>query len=420
MLDLVLAGVTLPDGRTADLSILDGTVVHAGSSLSSRETIRCSGLLCLPGAVDMHVHMRGGTQHRKEDWRTGSEAAIAGGVTLVVDQPNTVPPLVTPDAFTARVMDAQARSRCHFAVNAGVAPGSGPAVLWRSGAMAFGELFVAPSSYGEGIPLPDLARHLEGIAALGALATVHAEQVVPGIPDGLGAHDRMRSAAGEVEAIHSMKAIPRAGGHLHFCHVTSPEALAAAAPATAEVTPHHLFLSTEDFCDGDGLGKVNPPLRRHAVQKQLRDAWERIPVIASDHAPHTRDEKRVPFPEAPSGIPGVETMMPLLVARVRAGEFTAISVAEKTSWNPSAVLGIPRAGYAPRERADLALYPLRPEPIRADDLHSRCGWTPFERHEGIFPELVLLDGEVAYRRGEFREAPARWFPGRGYIPRGST
>jgi dihydroorotase len=420
MLDLVLADVTLPNGRTADLSIRDGTVVHAGSSLSSRETIRCSGLLCLPGAVDMHVHMRGGTQQQKEDWRSGSEAALAGGVTLVVDQPNTIPPLNTPDAFTARVQEAGARSRCHFAINAGVAPGSDPALLWRSGAMAFGELFAAPSSYGDGIPLPDLARHLEGIRVLGALATIHAEQVKPGSPDGLGAYDRIRSAAGEVEAIQSIKAIAGAGGHLHFCHVTSVEALAAAAPASCEVTPHHLFLSRGDFCDGDARGKVHPPLRSVKVRAALYWAWERIPVIASDHAPHTRDEKQQPFADAPSGVPGVETLMPLLVARVRAGEFTALSVAEKTSWNPSAVLGIPRAGFAPGERADLALYPREAVPIRAEILHSRCGWTPFEGREGIFPELVLLDGKVAYRRGEFTDAPARWFPGRGYIPPGST
>jgi dihydroorotase len=286
--------------------------------------------------------------------------------------------------------------------------------------MAFGELFAAPSSYGDGIPFPDLARHLEGIRVLGALATIHAEQVKPGSPDGLGAYDRIRSAAGEVEAIQSIKAIAGAGGHLHFCHVTSVEALAAAAPASCEVTPHHLFLSRGDFCDGDARGKVHPPLRSVKVRAALYWAWERIPVIASDHAPHTRDEKQQPFADAPSGVPGVETLMPLLVARVRAGEFTALSVAEKTSWNPSAVLGIPRAGFAPGERADLALYPREAVPIRAEILHSRCGWTPFEGREGIFPELVLLDGKVAYRRGEFTDAPARWFPGRGYIPPGST
>ena len=420
MLDLVLSDVTLPDGRVADLSIREGRVVHAGAAERADRTIRCSGLLCLPGAVDMHVHMRGGSQRKKEDWRSGSEAALAGGVTLVVDQPNTIPPLTTQDAFTGRVEEARARSRCHFAINGGMAPGTDPAALWRCGAMSFGELFAAPSSYGEGIPLPELARHLEGIAALGAPATVHAEQVKPGIPEGLGAHDRMRSATGEVEAIQSVKAIAGAGSHLHFCHVTSVEALDAASPASCEVTPHHLFLSREDFQDSDGFARVNPPLRSRSVQRRLLQAWDRVPVIASDHAPHTVEEKRQPFPDAPAGMPGVETMMPLLVARVMAGEFAALSVVEKTSWNPSAVLGIPRAGYASGERADFALYPRGAEPIRAEHLHSRSGWTPFEGREGIFPELVLLDGEVAYRRGEFTDAPARWFPGRGYISRGST
>ncbi|MDD1653609.1 MAG: amidohydrolase family protein [Methanomicrobiales archaeon] len=420
MLDLVLSDVTLPDGRVTDLSIRDGVVVHAGAPERAHDTIPCHGLLCLPGAVDMHVHMRGGSQRGKEDWRTGSEAAVAGGVTLVVDQPNTVPPLTTPRVFAARVEEARARSWCHFAVNAGVASGSDPAALWRCGAMVFGELFAAPSSYGDGIPLPDLARYLKQIASLGALATIHAEQACEEVPEGLRAHDRLRSADGEVEAIREVRS--RAGSRvpLHFCHVTSAEALAAAAPASCEVTPHHLLLSREDFPDGDGFARVNPPLRSRAVQQGLLRAWDRIPVIASDHAPHTWEEKRQPFTDAPAGLPGVETMVPLLVARVRAGEFSALSVAEKTSWNPAAVLGIPRAGYAPGERADLALYPREGVTIRAEILHSRCGWTPFEGREGIFPELVLLDGEVAYRRGEFTDAPARWFPGRVYIPGGST
>jgi dihydroorotase len=286
--------------------------------------------------------------------------------------------------------------------------------------MAFGELFAAPSSYGEGIPLPELIGYLQQIRALGALATVHAEQVTPGIPDGLRAHDRLRPEGGEVEAIRSIRGMAGAGGHLHFCHVTSAEALAAAGPASCEVTPHHLFLSHEDFPEEDGFARVNPPLRSRTIRDGLLRAWDRIPVIASDHAPHTREEKQQPFPDAPSGMPGVETMMPLLVARMRNGDFTALSLAEKTSGNPSALLGLPPAGPAPGERADLALYPREAVPIRADNLHSRCRWTPFEGWEGIFPELVLLDGVVGYRRGEFTGAPARWFPGRGYIPGGST
>ncbi|MDD1654726.1 MAG: dihydroorotase [Methanomicrobiales archaeon] len=420
MLDLVLSDVTLPDGRVADLSIRDGRVIHAGAPERAQETIRCTGLLCLPGAVDMQVHMRAGSQRKKEDWRSGSQAALAGGVTLVVDQPNTVPPLTTPAAYAARVEEARTGSRCHFAVNAGVASGTDPALLWQSGAMAFGELFVAPSSFGEGIPLPDLARHLQQITSLGALATIHAEQVAGEPPADLASHDRNRPVAGESAAIRSVQAVAGAESRLHFCHVTSAAALAAAAPASCEVTPHHLFLSREDFPREDGFARVNPPLRSRAVQRDLLRAWDRIPVIASDHAPHTAEEKQQPFPDAPAGMPGVETMMPLLVARFRAGECTAPSITEKTSWNPSSILGIPRAGYAPGERADLALYPRDPVPIRAEDLHSRCGWTPFEGHEGIFPELVLLDGEVAYRKGEFTGAPARWFPGRGYISRGTT
>ncbi|HUK93089.1 MAG TPA: dihydroorotase family protein, partial [Methanomicrobiales archaeon] len=135
MLDLVLSNVRLPDGRTVDISISRGLVVHAGAGGNAAETIDCAGLLVLPGGVDMHVHMRGGPREsHKEDWGTGSRAALAGGVTLVVDQPNTDPPLITAGAFRARIKEAERDSLCHFAVNAGAVPGAPLRDLWRSGA----------------------------------------------------------------------------------------------------------------------------------------------------------------------------------------------------------------------------------------------------------------------------------------------
>src|SRR5512137_173480 len=161
--DLVLTDVKLPDGRVVDLSIRDGRVCHAGSPLVSERTISCQGRTVIPAAVDMHVHMRGGIQREKEDWETGSMSAIAGGVTVVVDQPNTLPPLITPEAFQARVAEASRESKCGFAVNAGVTPRTDLASLWCQGAMAFGEIFAAQSSYGEGLSQKDLSRALREI-----------------------------------------------------------------------------------------------------------------------------------------------------------------------------------------------------------------------------------------------------------------
>ena len=413
--DLVLCDMQLPDGRTADVSIRDGRVVHVGAKLPSDDTFSCRGYTVLPGAVDMHVHMRGGPQRGKEDWRTGSMSAIAGGVTVVVDQPNTIPPLTNPESYRARVAEAREGSLCSFAINAGVTAGTDLAALWREGAMAFGELFSAPSSYAEGLAPGVLAAALTGIGELGGLATIHAESVAPGQPRDLASHSRLRGPAGEAQAVRDLAD----GGHacrLHFCHLSTASAIAAAGPATVEVTPHHLFLSHEQADATDARFKVNPPLRTETERERLWTAWDRIDVIASDHAPHTRAEKAVPFGEAPSGIPGVETMLPLLVAAYRHGMIDLHSLVYKTSWRPADILGIPRAGFNPGERADFALYGANHSIVSADTLHSRAGWTPYEGVPAVFPTVVVLGGDIVYRDGEYFPGSPAWYPGRGYIP----
>jgi dihydroorotase len=181
-----------------------------------------------------------------------------------------------------------------------------------------------------------------------------------------------------------------------------------------EVTPHHLLLSSEDFRSQDTRGKVNPPLRQDKVRRSLWSRWDRIDVIASDHAPHTLADKTVPFPDAPSGLPGVETMIPLLLAATLEGRTTVSSLVEKTSRSPCRILGIKSPGFEPGNRADFALFPKEATRISVDMLHSRCGWTPYEGRKGVFPELVFMDGMRAYDGGDFSERRGRWYSGRGY------
>jgi dihydroorotase len=416
MLDLLLRNVRIPDGRIVDISVSDGLVVHAGAGARAEEAIDCSGLLVLPGGVDMHVHMRGGTREsRKEDWGTGSRAALAGGVTLIVDQPNTDPPLTTVEAYRARVKEARRDSLCHFAVNAGAVPGAPLRDLFREGAMAFGELFLAPSTGSQGVPAGELERLLGEIHAIGAPATIHAEEVEE-IPDtDLASHALSRPAEGEIHAIREVKELAPEGMRLHFCHLSTAGAVAASSPHTSEVTPHHLLLSREDFRADDPRGKVNPPLRSSAERAKLLAAWDRATVLASDHAPHTREEKGSEFSRAPAGMAGVETMIPLFIPKVLSREITTASLIAKTSANPCSVLGIPGPGFQAGQRADFALYPGEITTIHARDLHSRCGWTPFEGREAVFPSTVILDGEVVLRDGDFTSGSPRWFPGRGYI-----
>ena len=412
--DLALTNVQLPDGRRADLLVRDGRIVHTGATGPADRTIDCTGHIVLPGAVDIHVHMRGGSQSQKEDWETGSRSALAGGVTVVVDQPNTVPPLTLPEIFAGRVADAQAHSLCSFAINSAVTPQTPVEEMWSSGAMAFGETFFAPSSYGEALSASDLSLLLGRIHALGGLATIHAESVRPGEDTGLAAHDTLRSPEGEHDAVLAVQACNTAGCRLHFCHMSSALSLAAAR-GTIEVTPHHLFLSREKTRDDDTLWKVNPPVRSERERKALLACWDRIDVIASDHAPHTRAEKAQEFSLAPSGVPGVETMVPLLMAEVLEKRLLLPEVIKKTSTAPAALMGIPAAGFMPGDRADFAIYPRAAVAITADHLHSRCGWTPYEGMKAVFPSIVIRDGTVVYESGEFTRIPPVWYAGKGCL-----
>ena len=413
---LVLRNVSLPDGRVADISIRDGTVCHIGAGTAAERMIDCTGLFVLPAATDMHVHMRGGPQSVKEDWESGTKSALAGGVTVVVDQPNTIPPVTTPDTLRARVFEAKENAFCHFAINSSVTHDTPLQAMWSAGAMAFGEVFFAPSSYGEAITPRELEKALGQIHSLGGLATIHAEEVRAGPDTTLASHAQVRSAEGELRAVRAVLDANTAGCRLHFCHM-STGASVDAVQGTVEATPHHLFLSREMVEDSDALFKVNPPLRSERERKELLSRWTRIDIIASDHAPHTRSEKQQPFPDAPSGVPGVETTLPLLLAAVLEKTISLPDVIAKTSTNPAEILGIPPAGFAPGCRGDFAIFPKQAVPIDPDTLHSRCRWTPFEGKMGVFPSRVIMDGTVVYEDGEFFRANPTWIPGKGFFPR---
>ena len=413
---LTLQNVSLPDGRVADVSIRDGTVCHIGAGIPADRVIDCLGLFVLPAATDMHVHMRGGIQSAKEDWESGSKSALAGGVTVVVDQPNTIPPVNTPETLRAHVLAAKETSFCHFAINSSVTHDTPLPAMCSAGAMAFGEVFFAPSSYGEVVSPLELGAALAQIHSFGGLATIHAEEVIPGPDPTLESHSQVRSPGGEVRAVRAVLYPNTAGCRLHFCHMSTGASVDAAL-GSVEATPHHLFLSYETFEKSDTCAKVNPPLRSERDRKELFSRWKQIDVIASDHAPHTRPEKQQPFPDAPSGVPGVETLLPLLLAAVLEKTVSLPEVIAKTSRNPAAILGITPAGFAPGCRGDFAIFPKQAVRIDPDNLHSRCGWTPFEGRPGVFPSRVIMDGTVVYEEGEFFRANPSWIPGKGYFPR---
>lgn len=417
---VVLSNVLIPGGRVGDITLTGGVVTHIGASGKADQTFRCDGLIVVPAGVDMHVHMRDGSQAHKEDWESGTMSALSGGVTVVVDQPNTIPLITTVQILKDRIQRAAEHAYCHFGINAGVTPEADLKGMAKAGAMAFGETFAGPSSYGEALSREDLKTALHRIRDLDGLVTLHAEVVHEGDDCNLPSHDRLRPVSGEREAVKMITELSLPDSRIHFCHISAADTIfdiRSKGMGTIEVTPHHLFLSYESFTPEDTEGKVNPPLRTENERKRLWECWDQIDVIASDHAPHTRMEKDEHFSSAPSGIPGVGTMIPLLMAEVIEGRITLSDLIAKTSTTPARILGIKPAGYQPGMRGDFALYPKETRTIHADELWSKAGWTPYEGRRGVFPEQVIMNGQMVFDQGTCIRTDPHWFQGRGFNQR---
>ncbi|UUX92346.1 dihydroorotase [Methanoplanus endosymbiosus] len=422
-IELLLKNARLPDGLIKDISVSEGRVLHCGESFGHAEyIIDCKNRLCLPGAIDMHVHIRGGEkQSYKETWESGTKSAVSGGVTTVVDQPNTIPPITDAAIYEKRLREAEKQSYCNFGINGGVYPDSDLKGLYEAGALAFGEIFAAPSSYGDALEESQLKDSLDQISHMNATATVHTEIVLKGDDISLTDHDNLRPGDLEANAVEYICKLADPKMKLHFCHLSSPFSIdAVPAGYTLEVMPHHLFLTREMFEDTEkpGYGKVNPPLRDRKIVDAIWNRWDEIDVIASDHAPHTGEEKSAGFSDVPSGIPGTGTMMPLLLARcTEKADITLESVIRKTVTKPAEILGIEPPGFLKGQKADFAVYSNQTETITAERLFSKAGWTPYEGMTGLFPDTVVINGVQVYRDNSFIGRSSEWICGDGYIGR---
>jgi dihydroorotase len=423
---MLVRNATLPDGRLRDVRVDGETIAAVDTGLDGDgAVVDADERLLLPGMIDAHVHFREPGFPHKETWSTGSRSAAAGGVTTVFDQPNTDPPTVDGRSFDRKAELASA-STVDFAVNGGVTADWAPAELFERPLGALGEVFLADSTGEMGIDADLFERALERATEADVPVTVHAEDadlfddsVRPAAVGGEGdpgrrdadAWSAYRPAEAEVSAVEgACEVAQRLDASIHVAHTSTPAGVDAATDAgmTCEVTPHHLFLSREDLEELGTLGRMNPPLRseqrRAALFERLRDGT--VDVVATDHAPHTREEKDADVWAAPSGVPGVETALPLLLEAARTGEVSYERVRDVTAANVADIFELPRKGRIEAGRdADLVLVDeTDPEPIRGERLHSTCGWTPFEGMQGVFPDLTMVRGTVVYHDGEFGPA----------------
>ena len=425
-MSLLVTGATLADGRVRDVRVEGETIAAVEESLEPRadeRVMNATGKMLFPGAIDPHVHFREPGFSHKETWETGSQSAAAGGVTVVADQPNTTPPTTTGAAFDEKEALAAA-SVVDFGISGGVTADWDPDSLFDRPLFALGEVFLADSTGDMGIEVDLFADAVARAAEADVTVTVHAEDATlfdesarerdaggTGEAADADVWSQYRAAAAEEAAVErAVEVGAESDADVHIAHTSTPEGVdaAKAGGATCEVTPHHLFLSRADASELGTYGRMNPPLRS---EDRRAGMWERlvagdVDVVATDHAPHTRAEKDVGLWDAPSGVPGVETMLPLLLEEARKGTVSYERVRDVTAANAADIFDLPSKGRVEAgSDADLVLFdPEDSREIRGADLHSKCGWTPFEGMRGVFPETTLVRGHVVYEDGAFGDA----------------
>lgn len=397
-------------GKITDLEFgidAEGIITRVGKSVRGSPRKNLGDLLVLPSGIDLHAHFRDpGPTDSVENFDSGTVSAALGGISAAVDMPNTVPPTTTADRVVDKI--ARIRARAHIDILPYAAL-TGASSVRRLGHVAAGfKLFLAPTTGDLKVPeTSEIPTLLEEVRATGLPLHVHAEDPAKfnprESPTETDAWDRLRPAAAELAAIERLSS-PPPGLRIHIAHVTTAAAADRARElgAGSEATPHHLLLSSSVF--GTAFQKVNPPLRAESVRKEL---WERfrtgrIPMLASDHAPHSISLKEEPFAEAPSGVPGIETMMPLMLELVRRGDLPLQVLIRAIARHPALHLGLPRGALEPGCEANFLTLDFRaPRALRARNLSARCGWTPFEGRSAIFPVDHYVRGNRIVEDGEF-------------------
>ncbi|WP_448586091.1 dihydroorotase [Thermaurantiacus sp.] len=392
------ARVFTPSGLEAvDLAIAGGRIAAllARGEGAAAETIDCTGLTILPGVIDTQVHFREPGLEHKEDLESGSRAAVMGGVTALFEMPNTKPLTDSAEALEDKLARARGRMWCDHAFYIGGHGHNADALaeLERLPGCSGVKVFMGAST-GD-LLVPD-DETLERILRHGRRrVAIHAEDEprllerrhlrVPGDPS---SHPVWRDDESALRATRRAVGLARKTGRpIHILHVTTPAELEFLRDhrdiATAEVTPQHLTLAGEEAYPRLGtLAQMNPPIRSAAHREGLWH-WVRqgvADVVGSDHAPHTLEEKGRGYPDTPSGMPGVQTLLPLLLDHLAAGRLSLERLVDLTSAGAQRLFRLSGKGrIAAGYDADLSIVDLGARfTITRDWLQSRCGWSPFE------------------------------------------
>lgn len=428
-----MEGNVFRGGRIQHLCVAveDGRIKAVKKSLSLRDAVHIDfgDKLILPAGIDIHVHLRDPGFTNKEDFSTGTMSAAFGGIGTVIDMPNTRPPTVSPHDALEKNNIASKKAYVDFGLNAVLLPDTDVSAVSSTRTISGFKLFLSSTTATDKLAFSDTSVLHRKLAEAGHVKfpiCAHCEderlfKKVGGKTSGRREHGfqeasdaekylAQRPPESESESVKTFLNNTISGQKAHICHVSSSQTVSVIAEhrkshknnaISCEVTPHHLFLTVKSGIPG-GFGKVNPPLRtdddRASLWKALNNG--EIDIIASDHAPHTADEKR-DFREAPAGIPGIETMYPLMLYQVKKGMIELARLVNAICEKPASLFGLNKGQIEPGMDADIIVIDQRStKRIHFDMLHSRCGWTPYEKMEAMFPVFVTVRGETVIDNGE--------------------
>ncbi len=381
--------------KDASILIIDDKIVRVAGDIprNGRPVLNANGKIALPGMIDPHVHLRDMKLSYKEDFSTGTAAAASGGITTVLDMPNTSPPTDSPQ----RLRDKIARAKKRIITNVGfhAAAITDPRkirAMTMMGAFSL-KLYmprpISPLIVDDDAVLLGLFEHSRKV---GLPVTVHAEDshlFTPFLSHGhIGPTTLARKRPEEAETVAVGRALRLAQAkdcRVHLCHLTLPSSIRSVASysptASSEVTPHHMLLASKDIRKKGWKAWMVPPLREEKTRHELFDLVlkHHVDIIASDHAPHTIHEKSMEE-DPPPGIPGLETTLPLMLTLVNEGRLSLQNLVRLCSTRSAQIFGLPRKGVLlPGFDADVTIVDMKSKGrIRAAEFFSKAKYTPFE------------------------------------------
>lgn len=421
------ANILLPNQEffKGDLQIQNGKIAQLSPELPVAQPdepeIQAQGLTLLPGVIDPQVHFREPGLTHKEDLSTATRACARGGVTAFLEMPNTNPLTTTQAALNDKLDRAAQKSLVNYGFFIGATEENVPDLREATPTPGI-KIFMGSM---KGPLLVDTEAKLDPIFAMGdRLIAVHAEdqhrilerrqqfaaQIADQSDPAIHSHIQDNQAALNATKL-ALKLSKKYQRRLHILHLSTAEEaelLRQDKPAwvTAEVTPQHLFLNTSAYAEIGSRAQMNPPVRSVQDNETL---WQALldgvlDFIATDHAPHTLDEKAQPYPQSPSGMPGVETSLPLMLTQAMQKRCTVAQVANWMSTAVAQAYGIANKGViAPGYDADLILVDLETtHPVLREELQTKCGWSPFEGWNLTgWPIVTIVGGQIVYDRGQF-------------------